>query len=197
MRFLKISLFIKKSLINNFLCEFYTWDAFSWFCWCNLCCWSNRFPEPRCRPRPEPDPEVVWASLFCTFLGTVIWVVWWFLSAQTPGGIFPLPFPAVESGGGHPHSSCLLSAAARADRCFSINWHTMVSTVSAVCTRLLWSFFLYFVRPNVGWLLTEISSSLLRSGSSSLKTAKKEKKWEKNAFYDIVDQITRCFLRLL
>lgn len=39
---------------------------------------------------------------------------------------------AVESGGGQPHSSCLLRAAARAARCFSISWVTIVSTVSAV-----------------------------------------------------------------
>ena len=40
------------------------------------------------------------------------------------------PFVAFVSG--HPHSSCLLSAACRAFLCFSINWVTMASTVSAV-----------------------------------------------------------------
>ena len=40
------------------------------------------------------------------------------------------PFVAFVSG--HPHSSCLLSAACRAFLCFSINWVTIVSTVSAV-----------------------------------------------------------------
>jgi hypothetical protein len=43
-----------------------------------------------------------------------------------------LPSAHVESG--QPHSSCLVSAAALARRCFSINWVTMASTVSAVCT---------------------------------------------------------------
>ena len=41
------------------------------------------------------------------------------------------PFVAFVSG--HPHSSCLLSAACRAFLCFSINWVTIASTVSAVC----------------------------------------------------------------
>lgn len=41
-----------------------------------------------------------------------------------------LPSAHVESG--QPHSSCLLSAACLACRCFSINWVTIASTVSAV-----------------------------------------------------------------
>lgn len=42
-----------------------------------------------------------------------------------------LPSAHVESG--HPHSNCLTKAACRAARCFSINWATIASTVSAVC----------------------------------------------------------------
>jgi hypothetical protein len=42
-------------------------------------------------------------------------------------------FPSAQVESGQPHSSCLVSAAARARRCFSISWVTMASTVSAVC----------------------------------------------------------------
>ena len=55
----------------------------------------------------------------------------------------------------------------RAVRCFSSSWLTMASTVSVV-----WQTQRLRVKYSSLWALTEISSSLFKSGSSSLKTEK-------------------------
>ena len=55
----------------------------------------------------------------------------------------------------------------RAVRCFSSSWLTMASTVSVV-----WQTQKLRVKYSSLWALTEISSSLFKSGSSSLKTEK-------------------------
>ena len=57
----------------------------------------------------------------------------------------------------------------RAVLCFSSSWVTMASTVSVVWNMRMFSFMSYVNEPS----LTEISSSLFKSGSSSLKTEKR------------------------
>lgn len=78
-------------------------------------------------------------------------------------------FPSAQVESGHPHSSCLTSAAWRAARCFSINWPTIASTVSAVLIKKNEFGYLLSIAKSK-WILTVISISLVASGSSSLKT---------------------------